>query len=251
MESMTVHCMVRNEPFVYYAVKSVYDYVSKILLYDTGSYDAHTIEDIHTLLAEDAANKITFKQVPIEVDETRWTDKGGDSMNYRKMAVKNKGKKGKWYCRKKMIDDTKTEHFMILDGDEVHYKVGMEKIAHYVKHWPKGKVCGRVPLLWFTDLKHTFKQSHSGRIFLTSEIGMTKRSPSEMHTYRGKPIGGASPCAFTVSGMKPYAHFEVLLKPWRRNVRKGLWQVFTGELPEVMQENDFYIERFLNENSNK
>jgi hypothetical protein len=81
MEELTVHCMVRNEPFVYYAVKSVYDYVGKILLYDTGSYDEHTLEDIELLLSEDVDNKIIFEYVPIEVDETKWTT--GEKSNWK------------------------------------------------------------------------------------------------------------------------------------------------------------------------
>ncbi len=72
-EDLTIHCVVRNEPFIYYAIKAVYPYAKKILLYDTGSYDKHTLEDIRILLKEDIDKKIIFKQIPIEIDETKWS----------------------------------------------------------------------------------------------------------------------------------------------------------------------------------
>lgn len=252
MEELTVHCMVRNEPFVYYAVKSVYDYVGKILLYDTGSYDAHTLEDIELLLKEDVNNKIVFEQIPIEVDETKWVAGKGKMDNYQATAAAGKGKKGKWYVREKMIQDTKSKFFIILDGDEVYYKSAMEVLQNTAKHWPKGKICGFVLLTWFFDLEHTFPAySRSGRIFLTKEIGMTHVSPGEGHTHKssGQKIRKNASYSFCVPDIEPYAHFETFLKPWRREVEPERLQKFTGQLPKVMQDNTFFIERFLNERS--
>jgi hypothetical protein len=173
-------------------------------------------------------------------------------MNYRRMQVQNKGKKGKWFCRDLMIKDTTTSHFMILDGDEIHYASTMKTVRHTLDHWPKDKLCGRMPLTWMTDMSHWFKRSNSGRLFMTSEIGMTKRSPSELHTVKktGHKIGIGSQCVFAMT-VTPYAHFEVLLKPWRRSVHPSHIKPFTGELPEVMQENTEFIERFHNEHANK
>jgi hypothetical protein len=246
--------MVRNEPFVYYAIKSVYDYVGKILLYDTGSYDKYTLEDIkNRILLEDAErdNKIIFKQVPIEVDETVWTNKK-DKSNFRQLCRDTKGKKGKWWVRQMMINDTTTPYFLILDGDEVHYKEGIEAIVQSVNNWPSDKLCGFVSLIWFKDINHTFHMSRSGRVFKTADIGMSDSSPNEIHTVKatGHRIGPGSPCTFSVSDMKPYAHFETMLKPWRRSVHPKKLQVFTGELPEVMQDNMSFVERFLNEPAN-
>jgi hypothetical protein len=250
MEELTVHCMVRNEPFVYYAVKSVYDYVGKILLYDTGSYDEHTLEDIELLLSEDVDNKIIFEYVPIEVDETKWTT--GEKSNWKNIASEGRNKKGKWYAREKMIHDTESKFFIILDGDEVYYKEAMETLQNVAKDWPKGKICGFVSLIWFFDMEHTFPAySRSGRIFLTNEIGMTHTSPGEVHTHKasGQRIRKNSGYSFCIP-IKPYAHFETFLKPWRRQIEPSKLQKFTDELPEVMRENPFFIERFLNERSN-
>ena len=247
MEELTVHCMVRNEPFVYYAVKSVYDYVGKILLYDTGSYDAHTLEDIDRLLSEDVDNKIVFKQVPIEVDETKWAS----GVNSKEMIATSKGKKGKWYAREIMIQDTESKFFIILDGDEVHYKSSMVSFQNCAKNWPEGKICGFVPLTWFYDMEHTFKAyGSSGRIFLTKEIGVTHDTLKEIHTCvstggKIKPSDGHS---FHVPGMIPFAHFETFLKPWRRKIVCSTQ--FAGQLPEVMLNDMSFVERFLNERSN-
>ena len=243
---LTVHCMVRNEPFVYYAVKSVYDYADQILLYDTGSYDEYTLSDVALLMREDFDDKITFKQVTIEVDETKWSDRGPN--NYRVMAKANRGKRGKWYCRQMQIHDTETRYFMILDGDEVHYRSGMETILKTVRHWPREKLCGSVPLLWFKDLAHVFQTSRSGRVFVTEQVGVIDRSPGELHTVKktGEKIGHSSRCTFAVPEMTPFAHFETWLKPWRRVVPASKIRAFTGKLPEVMQENMSFVERFSN-----
>jgi hypothetical protein len=248
MESVTVHCMVRNEPFVYYAVKSVYDYVDKILLYDTGSYDKHTINDIHRLLDEDVDKKVTFKHVVIDVDETKWT-----VSNWQRLARVSGGKKGKWFCRQLQILDTETKFFMILDGDEIYYRAGMETIVKTLKNWPAGKLCGSVPLIWFKDMHHTFTRTQSGRLFVTNDVWVTKRSPGELHTVKktNKRIGPASPCYFRVPEMTPYAHFETFLKPWRRKVHPSKVQVFAGDLPEVMQADMSIVERFEYESTDK
>jgi len=245
MEELTVHCMVRNEPFVYYAVKSVYDYVGKILLYDTGSYDAHTLQDIERLVKEDIDNKIVYEQVPIEVDETKW----GKKNSFRLMANISKGKRGKWWVRRKMIQDTSSKFFIILDGDEVHYKVSMQAFQNCAQNWSKGKICGFVPLVWFVDMKHTFNLSISGRMFLTKDIDIIHISPGEIHIQKssGQKIKSNADYSFRVPGMLPYAHFETLLKPWRRNVSPSKIALFTGQLPEVMQEDMSFVERFLNE----
>lgn len=242
MEELTVHCMVRNEPFVYYAVKSVYDYASIILLYDTGSYDRHTLDDIDRLIAEDTEGKIVFKKVPIEVNEIGWNSK-----TYMVMAKANKGKKGTWWVRQMMIDDTDTKFFMILDGDEVYYKNAMERIHKEMNNWDQSMICAMVPLIWFSDIDKIFHRSVSGRIFVTDRIGMTEYSPGELHTdkLRGVPLRGRERNIYAMKDIQPYAHFEKILKPWRREVKND--KLFTGDLPEVMISDTKILDRFLTE----
>lgn len=240
MERLTAHCMVRNEPFVYYAVKSVYDYVDKILLYDTGSYDAHTLEDILLLIEEDVDDKIIFKSVEIETDETQWTD-----INWSEERAKNKDKRGCGYVRLEMIEDTDTEFFIVLDGDEVHYQKTMQSILDQLVNWPKDTICMGLPLNWFYDLSHIFTLSVSGRLFVTDKVGMRVGSPGEMHT--NKVTGKVLSKRKTVKNVIPYAHFEKFLKPWRRVVSNKSIEPYAGQLPEVMIDNQKFIERFLRE----
>ena len=63
--NLTIQSVVKNEPFIWYAIKAVYDYCDKILLYDTGSTDKHTLNDIQKLLKEDKKNKNIFREIPI------------------------------------------------------------------------------------------------------------------------------------------------------------------------------------------
>lgn len=241
MEGLTAHCMVRNEPFVYYAVKSVYDYVDEILLYDTGSYDAHTLDDILLLIDEDKDNKIIFKEVKIETDETSWT-----SENWVEHKNANIDKRGKGYVRKEMIEDTRTEFFMILDGDEVHYQQTMIVIRDLLLSWPEDTLFMALPLIWFYDLSHTFTQSVSGRLFVTDKVGMRVGSPGEMHT--DKSTGLVLRDKKVVQNAIPYAHFERFLKPWRRVVPEQDIISYPSQLPKVMSYAPKFMERFLNEN---
>lgn len=242
MEGLTVHCMVRNEPFVYYAVNSVYDYVDRILLYDTGSYDKHTLEDIDKLLAEDTKDKILYKNIVMDVDEVNW-----NMGSFRQMAKENFGKKGTWWVRQMMIDDTDTEFFMILDGDEIHYRQTMTRILEEIQDWDYDMICSMIPLTWFSDIDKVFMDTASGRIFLTDKIGMTNFSPGEMHTNKetNQIIRGLQQGMYPMKDVQPYAHFEKMLKPWRRVIEKEF--SFFNDLPEVMRLDISIVERFLNE----
>lgn len=92
--SITAHCLVVNEEnFIWYAIKSVIDFVDKIIIFDTGSTDK-TVAIIESL-ANEYPNKIIFEE------------KGQCN------------KKQHTELRQEMIDRTTTDWFMILDGDEV------------------------------------------------------------------------------------------------------------------------------------
>lgn len=94
MNSITAHCLVKNEEnFVYYTIKSVINFVDQVIVFDTGSTDK-TVEIIQNL-AKEYPNKIIFEEKGIS-DGKRHTE-----------------------LRQEMLDRTKTDWFMILDGDEV------------------------------------------------------------------------------------------------------------------------------------
>ncbi|OGH92245.1 MAG: hypothetical protein A2534_04975 [Candidatus Magasanikbacteria bacterium RIFOXYD2_FULL_39_9] len=108
MASITAHCLVKNEEnFVYYTIKSVVNFVDTIMVFDTGSTDK-TVEIIKDLVKE-YPNKIIFEEKGV-ADGKRHTE-----------------------LRQEMLDRTKTEWFMVLDGDEVWTKRVMEEALGVIK----------------------------------------------------------------------------------------------------------------------
>jgi len=102
MPSITAHCLVKNEEaFVAFAVRSVIDFVDQIFIFDTGSED-RTIAIVTELQ----------KEFP------------------HKIIVEEKGKCSKeehTQLRNEMVERTKTDWFMVLDGDEVWTARAMEE----------------------------------------------------------------------------------------------------------------------------
>ena len=102
--SLTAHCLVRNEEnFIWYAIKSVIDYVDRVIVFDTGSSDK-TVQIIQQLVAEHPHDKIFFEEKGL-CDKKRHTE-----------------------LRQEMIERTTTDWFMILDGDEVWTEQGMVEV---------------------------------------------------------------------------------------------------------------------------
>lgn len=105
---LTAHCLVKNEEnFIGYAIASVIDFVDTIIVFDTGSTDK-TIEIVKDLLAKHPS-KIIFEEKG-ECDKKRHTQ-----------------------LRQEMIDRTRTDWFMILDGDEVWTRRAMQEAVQTIK----------------------------------------------------------------------------------------------------------------------
>ena len=252
-KGLTAHMVVRNEPFVYYAVKSIYDYVDTILLWDTGSYDAHTLEDILKCLKEDYSRKIMFKKVKIDSDELYWTAK-----TVAQESDINKGLVNVGTIRQQMIDATQTSHFIIVDGDEVHYRSGAKKFREIVNNWDSDIDCVYLPICWFYDFEHVIASydaySVVGRIFKTQNVEMNDKSPMEMHVSKvnKEVLHLSNPRAIVYGKVPAFAHFEIPLKPWRRKYNIGSINFFSAvkykaKLPEVFQEYPKILRRFIEE----
>lgn len=246
---LTIHSVVKNEPFIYYAIKSVYNYCDKILLYDTGSTDKHTLLDIETLINEDADKKIEFKQIKLGFDEEKWSLDNLQTFikdNYGKMSV------GK--CRQMQIDSTKTKYFMLVDGDEVHYRTSMENIIYnLLPNLSELKYAVGLPLTWFYNLDSTFTAltfPYNGRIFRTDKVYMNDESPNEQHVVKEKNeiFTYEHPNYLIYDKITPYAHFETVFKSWRRKNKVPLDNIkpFIGKYPEVIEENRKYLMRYIN-----
>jgi len=91
MGQINAHILVKNEEnFIWFAIRSVIDYVDQMLIYDTGSQDK-TVEIIKTIISP----KINFEEKgPVNLEQ------------YIRL-------------RQELIDRTKTDWFLQLDGDEV------------------------------------------------------------------------------------------------------------------------------------
>jgi hypothetical protein len=110
-------------------------------------------------------------------------------------------------------------------------------------------VCARVPLRWFCDMTTWFKLSESGRIFKTDRVVMYQESPGEMHMDKRNP----GPNSLERVGdkvqqikLEPYAHYETMLKPWRRTIppqSRKPWRL--DRHPSVFAQEPKYLDRFL------
>lgn len=107
--TITAHCLVKNEEnFVWYAIKSIIDFVDQVIVFDTGSTDK-TIEKVRKL-EQEYPGKIIFEEKG-ECDKKVHTD-----------------------LRQEMIEKTKTDWFLILDGDEIWTKKGIEEIISIINN---------------------------------------------------------------------------------------------------------------------
>lgn len=118
----TVHMVVKNEDrFIYYVIKSVLPYVGKILTCDTGSTDK-TVEIIKSI----SDKKILLTQKNISSPE--------------ELSL----------VRQKQIEETETDWFWIVDGDEIYTEKLCREILDIISTSGdrlEGIVVGRYDLL--------------------------------------------------------------------------------------------------------
>lgn len=110
--TVTAHILVKNEiRFVWFATMSVFNYMDKILLWDTGSTDGtwEIIREIKKIGGE----KVSVKECG-EVDPVTFTK-----------------------LRQEMLRETTTDWFMIVDGDEVWWDSSIKKVHEVIQK--KGK----------------------------------------------------------------------------------------------------------------
>lgn len=97
---LTAHLMVKDEEnWVWYSINSVIKYVDELLVWDTGSTD-RTVEIIKSIKSQ----KINFV-------EKGWH--GGEAITS---------------YHQKMLEQTKTDWFMVLDADEIWWEDGIRRL---------------------------------------------------------------------------------------------------------------------------
>lgn len=102
-----VNTIVNNEEnFIWFAIMSVVDYVDKVLVLDTGSTD-RTVEIIKEIIKA-KPKKIEFKEVGLV-----------DKYEFTKM-------------RQAMLEESKCDWILILDGDEIWWKDSIKKLVEEI-----------------------------------------------------------------------------------------------------------------------
>lgn len=102
------HTLVKNEErYLWFAVESVINHIDKLLLWDTGSTDK--TKDIIALLKDKHKGKI----------ETRF------------LGEVTPGEFTK--VRQEMLDATKSDWFIIVDGDEVWWDKGIRELTDFIR----------------------------------------------------------------------------------------------------------------------
>jgi glycosyltransferase involved in cell wall biosynthesis len=105
---ITAHTLVKNEArFVWYSVMSVIEHVDKILLWDTGSTDG----------TKEILKKIS-KLEPRKVDLKLLNGVTPDEFTN---------------VRQKMLDETKTDWFIVVDGDEIWWEESIRKVTETIR----------------------------------------------------------------------------------------------------------------------
>lgn len=105
---ITAHTLVKNEErFLWYSVTSVIDHVDKMLLWDTGSTDS-TIDIIKELK----------KKYPQKIESKFLKQK--DIYHFTKI-------------RQQMLEATKTDWFIIVDGDEIWWDDSIKLLRSTIK----------------------------------------------------------------------------------------------------------------------
>jgi len=135
--------LVKNEEnFIWFAINSVIDYVDKLLVWDTGSTDK-TVEIIKTI----KNSKIDF------------TEKGTVTPE------------GFAQLRSEMIKVTDTDWILVLDGDEIWLKEGIEELINLINKFKdiKDLIVSPVKML-IGDIYH-YQEEKAGQYKIKKRTG--------------------------------------------------------------------------------
>ena len=134
-----VNCLVKNEErWIWYSLQSILPFVDKVIVWDTGSTD-RTREVIKTIKSK----KISFK----------------DMKDMGNVNQENYGK-----TRQQMLENTKSDWVLILDGDEVWPKDSLVLLFKEIKEAEKKieSFCVR-PINFVGDVNFIHPETFSGQ----------------------------------------------------------------------------------------
>lgn len=140
------HTLFRNEErYLWFAVKSVIDYVDKLLLWDTGS------EDKSLKIAEELK-----KIYPEKIDFRKW-----GKVDINQFTV----------VRQKMLEQTKSDWFMILDADEVWWDESVRRHIEVLRK--EGQYLDSLVSGYFNlvgDIYH-YQEERAGKYKIDGKVG--------------------------------------------------------------------------------
>lgn len=140
------HTIVQNEEnFVWFAVKSVINYVDQVLIYDTGSEDK-TVEIIK-LLVEEFPEKITFKEIG-KVDAIGFTK-----------------------LRQQMLELSNCDYIIVLDGDEIWWEGSIKSLCDVIRKYGRNYDAVVVPFYNVVGDVYHFQEEGAGRYKILGKTG--------------------------------------------------------------------------------
>lgn len=229
-KNITGHMIVRNEDcFVRYAIESVLPFIDQLIIYDTGSTDK-TVEIIQSIKSD----KIFFEKKGKVTPEELVT------------------------LRREQIAGTKTEFFLIIDGDEIWPEKNIEKFIKEIDESPREKIaffCRTRNCVG--DIYHYLPED-AGKYSLAGKIGhlnirayrkipelsISGSYPLEYYSVAGKNINNLDDSLQFVDTW--YLHTTNLNRSSRndpvanrKNIKYELGiKMKTGEIPEVLTKSE-------------
>ena len=141
---IVAHTIVRNESrWVWFAVKSVLDYVDEVMVWDTGSTDntARIIKSIDN-------PKVSFRQIDLTPNETALSQ-----------------------IRQRMLDQTQADWLMILDGDETWPDNSIQTALNFINTQGRFYDSIVVPTLNCVGDVFHFSSPSAGHYFIAGKTG--------------------------------------------------------------------------------
>lgn len=146
MKKIWAHTLVKNEErFIWFSIMSVIEHVDKVLIWDTGSTD-NTVKIIKKIKRKHP-NKIIFNEVgDIDIDE------------FTKV-------------RQEMLDETDSDWFLMVDGDEIWWEESIKKVVNLIKKSGNKIESIVVPTYNLVGDIYHYQEKAAGRYKLAGKFG--------------------------------------------------------------------------------
>ncbi len=146
MKKIWGNMIVKNEDRnIWFSIMSVIKHLDRLIIYDTGSTDK-TVEIIQ-LVKKEFPKKIIFKEVG-EVDSFEMTT-----------------------LRQKMLDETNSDWFLLIDGDEVWWEKSIQNILEVIEKTGDNIYCIVNPVINLVGDIYHYQKKSLGKYKILDKIG--------------------------------------------------------------------------------